>query len=142
MLLIAFDPAQARLAPRTGVTAVLHAHDPALSERITATLSALALGEPVPIFPPPLVTTDHDRPTIPPRISDHFTALGISPRELDVIWLSAQGLDNDAIARVLGITLTTVNSHWRNIGTARSLTRKEARMWARQEVQRAWEGGS
>ncbi len=142
VLLIAFDTAQARIAPRTGIAAVLHAHDPILSERLAATLSAIALGEPAPLFPPPLVATDHDRPTIPPGISDHFTALGISPREIEVIWLSAQGLDNDAIARMLGITLTTVNSHWRNIGAPRGLTRKQARGWARKEVRRAWERGS
>ena len=44
------------------------------------------------------ITIRIDEPTI-----DHFTALDISPRELDVIWLSAQGLDNEAIAQALEI---------------------------------------
>ncbi|MBP1468822.1 hypothetical protein EYB53_024135 [Candidatus Chloroploca sp. M-50] len=66
----------------------------------------------------------------------HFTTLAVSSREIDVIWLSAQGLPNDAIADALGITLTTVNSHWRNIGAPRGLTRKEARLWAQEEVWR------
>jgi DNA-binding NarL/FixJ family response regulator len=56
-----------------------------------------------------------------------------------VIWLSAQGLDNKAIAQALSITLMTVNSHWRNIGASRGLTRKEARGWAREEVRRVRE---
>lgn len=53
-----------------------------------------------------------------------------------MIWLSAQGLDNEAIAQALGITETTVNSHWRNIGAPRGMTRKQARGWAKDEVRR------
>ncbi|NJO84124.1 MAG: hypothetical protein HC828_15925 [Blastochloris sp.] len=53
-----------------------------------------------------------------------------------MIWLSAQGLDNEAIAQSLDITETTVNFHWRTIGTPRGLTRKQARGWAREEVRR------
>lgn len=64
------------------------------------------------------------------------TALEVSSREIDVIWLSAQGLDNEAIAQALGITETTVNSHWRNIGAPRGMTRKQARGWAKDEVRR------
>jgi DNA-binding CsgD family transcriptional regulator len=59
-----------------------------------------------------------------------------------VIWLSAQGLDNEAIAQALGITETTVNSHWRNIGAPRGLTRKQARGWAREEVRRVRVGNA
>lgn len=136
LLLLAFDPAQVRAAHTAGVAAVLLAHDPALSERLAATLSAIALGEPAPLFPPLIVTETDSRPDVPPAIVDHFTALEISPREIDVIWLSAQGLDNEAIAQTLGITLTTVNSHWRNIGAPRGMTRKQARVWARDEVRR------
>jgi DNA-binding NarL/FixJ family response regulator len=136
LVLLAFDPAQVRAAHTAGVATVLLAHDPALSERLAATLSAIALGEPAPLFPPPNVTETDNRPDVPPTIVDHFTALEISPREIDVIWLSAQGLDNEAIAQALSITLTTVNSHWRNIGAPRSLTRKQARVWAREEVRR------
>lgn len=136
LLLLAFDPAQVRAAHTAGVAAVLLAHDPALSERLAATLSSIALGEPAPLFPPPIVTETDNRPDVPPAIVDHFTALDISPREIDVIWLSAQGLDNEAISQTLGITLTTVNSHWRNIGAPRGLTRKQARVWAREEVRR------
>jgi DNA-binding NarL/FixJ family response regulator len=44
-----------------------------------------------------------------------------------VIWLSAQGLDNEGIAQALGITEATVNSHWRTIDTPRGLTRKQDR---------------
>jgi hypothetical protein len=62
LLLLAFDPAQVRAAHTAGVAAVLLAHDPALSERLAATLSAIALGEPAPLFPPPIVTeTDNGR---------------------------------------------------------------------------------
>ncbi|PDV96518.1 hypothetical protein A9Q02_20720 [Candidatus Chloroploca asiatica] len=139
LVLLAFDPTQARTAPPDGVAAVVFAHDPALSERLTATLSALALGEPAPLFPPPLITETETRPDIPPTIVAHFTALAVSSREIDVIWLSAQGLPNDAIADALGITLTTVNSHWRNIGAPRGLTRKQARLWAQEEVRRVRE---
>lgn len=142
LLLLAFDPAQVRAAHTAGVAAVLLAHDPALSERLASTLSAIALGEPAPLFPPPIVTETDNRPDVPPAIVDHFTALAISPREIDVIWLSAQGLDNEAIAQALGITLTTVNSHWRNIGAPRGLTRKQARGWAREEVRRVRMGNA
>ena len=84
-------------------------------------------GEQVPLFPLPIITETDNRPDVPPAIFDHFTALEISTRKIDVIWLSAHGLDNEAIAQALGITLTTVNSHWRNIGAPRGLTRKQAR---------------
>lgn len=104
--------------------------------RLAATLSAIALGEPTPLFPPPIAAETDNRPDVPPTIVDHFTALDISPREIDVIWLSAQGMDNEAIAQALGITLTTVNSHWHNIGAPRGLTSKQARGWAREEVRK------
>ena len=121
---------------RPDVAAVLLVYDPAVSEGLAATLSAIAPGEPAPRFSPLIITETANRADIPPAIVDHVTALEILPCAIDVIWLSAQGLDNKAIGQVPGITETTVNSRWRNIGAPRGLTRKQACFWAREEVRR------
>ncbi|NHA68312.1 response regulator [Phycicoccus flavus] len=63
------------------------------------------------------------------------TALGLSPRETEVLRLVAQGLANKQIARALGITERTVKAHlgrvFREIGV---LDRTSAALWARDHL--------
>jgi DNA-binding NarL/FixJ family response regulator len=62
-------------------------------------------------------------------------AAGLSPREVEVLRLVAQGLANKQIARALGITERTVKAHlgrvFREIGV---LDRTSAALWARDNL--------
>jgi DNA-binding NarL/FixJ family response regulator len=62
-------------------------------------------------------------------------AVGLSPRETEVLRLVAQGLANKQIARALGITERTVKAHlgrvFREIGV---LDRTSAALWARDNL--------
>lgn len=51
----------------------------------------------------------------------------LSPRELEVLWLVAQGLGNDAIASALGLSVRTVERHLSNVYLKFGLTGKSAR---------------
>lgn len=62
-------------------------------------------------------------------------AVGLSPRETEVLRLVAQGLANKQVARALGITERTVKAHlgrvFREIGV---LDRTSAALWARDHL--------
>ena len=50
-----------------------------------------------------------------PPNGDHSSAVStLSPRELDILGLAAQGLDNDAIAAELVLSVRTVERHQQN----------------------------
>ena len=54
-----------------------------------------------------------DRVSAPGAQSDHVKQV-LSPRELDILGLAAQGLDNDAIASQLFLSTRTVERHLQN----------------------------
>ena len=62
-------------------------------------------------------------------------AVGLSPRETEVLRLVSQGLANKQIARALGITERTVKAHlgrvFREIGV---VDRTSAALWARDHL--------
>lgn len=59
------------------------------------------------------------------------TPLPLTPREIEVLCLLAQGLDNDAIAQRLVVTKRTVQNHVSNIyGKLEVTSRTEAALWA------------
>ena len=62
-------------------------------------------------------------------------AVGLSPRETEVLRLVAEGLANKQVARALGITERTVKAHlgrvFREIGV---LDRTSAALWARDHL--------
>lgn len=136
LLCIAFEPSQLRATQPAPVSTTLLANDPALSERLRIALNAIALGEPVPCFPPPLLPGTSPRQALPPALLRHFEALGLSAREFDVVGLSAQDLTHDDIAQRLEITAATVNSHWRNIAAKLGVSPRQAQDWLREEISR------
>ncbi|NTV61921.1 MAG: hypothetical protein HGA65_00075 [Oscillochloris sp.] len=136
LLCIAFEPSQLRATQPAPVATTLLANDPALSERLRIALNAIALGEPVPYFPPPLLPGTSPRQLLPPALLRHLEALGLSAREFDVVGLSAQNLTHDNIAQRLENTAATVNSHWRNIAAKLGMSPKQAQDWLREEISR------
>ena len=134
-ILIAGSQAEATLLTAThDVAAVLLARDPLLATHLTATVQALAVGEAPPCIP---LLPDFDtsvRQTAPPAVVQRFADAALSPREVDVVWLDAQGLSHDNIAQMLGITKATVNSHWRNISRKLGSSRHQVQAWARERL--------
>ncbi len=65
----------------------------------------------------------------PPAAADaHAEALAaLSPRELDILGLAAQGLDNDAIAAKLVLSVRTVERHLQNVYAKLGLQGRTAR---------------
>ena len=58
----------------------------------------------------------------------HAEALAaLSPRELDILGLAAQGLDNDAIAAKLVLSVRTVERHLQNVYAKLGLQGRTAR---------------
>ena len=51
----------------------------------------------------------------------------LSPRELEVLGLAADGLDNDAIAEALTLSVRTVERHLQNVYAKLDLTGRNAR---------------
>ena len=71
-----------------------------------------------------------DRVTALPTASDLPTTSALSvlsPRELDILNLAAQGLDNDAIAATLVLSVRTVERHLQNIYAKLGLQGRTAR---------------
>jgi DNA-binding NarL/FixJ family response regulator len=64
-----------------------------------------------------------DAPTPASRPVDEV----LSPRELEVLRLAADGLDNDAIADGLTLSVRTVERHLQNVYTKLDLTGRNAR---------------
>jgi pimeloyl-ACP methyl ester carboxylesterase/DNA-binding CsgD family transcriptional regulator len=67
---------------------------------------------------------DRQAPTRPPGVD---VSSVLSPRELDVLGLAADGLDNDEIARVLTLSIRTVERHLHNTYSKLDLRGKSAR---------------
>ena len=67
-----------------------------------------------------------DRVTAPPVVADDLISL-LSPRELDILRLAAAGLDNDAIAAELVLSVRTVERHLQNAYAKLGLQGRTAR---------------
>jgi DNA-binding NarL/FixJ family response regulator len=61
------------------------------------------------------------------RVRTFDVAAKLSPRELDVLRLAAEGEDNDAIAERLTLSVRTIERHLHNIYTKLGLHGKSAR---------------
>ncbi len=68
-----------------------------------------------------------DRATAPAAVDDDHMASVLSPRELDILRLAAQGLDNDAIAAELVLSVRTVERHLQNAYAKLGLQGRTAR---------------
>jgi len=67
-----------------------------------------------------------DRVSTPPAVADDLTSV-LSPRELDILALAAQGRDNDAIAAELVLSIRTVERHLQNAYAKLGLQGRTAR---------------
>jgi DNA-binding NarL/FixJ family response regulator len=97
-----------------------HAFDAAWAEgRTMAPEQILVSLEPMPVPKPPL--------TVPPSAAvAPQSYAGLTPRELEVLRLLAQGLTSAQIAEQLVIGLVTVNSHVRSIYSKLGVTSRSA----------------
>jgi pimeloyl-ACP methyl ester carboxylesterase/DNA-binding CsgD family transcriptional regulator len=71
----------------------------------------------------------HDRPPVPDVVPDGGVAT-LSPRELDILGLAAEGRDNDAIAAELVLSVRTVERHLQNVYAKLGLHGRTARVAA------------
>jgi DNA-binding CsgD family transcriptional regulator len=85
--------------------------DQALAERLVALLSEIPGIELV------AASADADAVISLPRLSDRSEepGIGLTPRELEVLALLAEGASNKAIARRLGISVHTAKFHVRSL---------------------------
>jgi pimeloyl-ACP methyl ester carboxylesterase/DNA-binding CsgD family transcriptional regulator len=67
-----------------------------------------------------------DRVAIPPSVADDVASV-LSPRELDILSLAAEGRDNDAIAAELVLSIRTVERHLQNAYAKLGLQGRTAR---------------
>jgi DNA-binding NarL/FixJ family response regulator len=67
-----------------------------------------------------------DRVAAPTAVADDVVAV-LSPRELDILRLAADGLDNDAIAAELVLSVRTVERHLQNAYAKLGLQGRTAR---------------
>ncbi len=68
-----------------------------------------------------------DRVTMPAAEADDEVAAVLSPRELDILRLAAEGRDNDAIAAELVLSVRTVERHLQNAYAKLGLQGRTAR---------------
>ena len=68
-----------------------------------------------------------DRVTMPAEEADDDVAAVLSPRELDILRLAAEGRDNDAIAAELVLSIRTVERHLQNAYAKLNLQGRNAR---------------
>jgi DNA-binding NarL/FixJ family response regulator len=107
------DPVELGRAVEAGASAVLHKSVPI--DDVLAAARSVAAGRN--LLEPSTTSTwlralaNHRERTWRARV----TADSLSPRERDVLRLLAEGQDTDAIARALGVTPATAQTHLRNL---------------------------
>ncbi len=92
--------------PEPEIAIALQIDDPVLADRLAALLGGVAGLRLVPPQDASLAIVARNQPIAPPLA--HTT---LSPRELDVLALMAEGASNKTIARQLGISVHTVKFH-------------------------------
>jgi DNA-binding CsgD family transcriptional regulator len=129
LVLIAADQMQALAVSVPQVVAVLLEADPQLATHLTETLQRLALGLPMErydVLPEGRRSKGH---VVPTDFAQRLAPLQLRRRELDVVWLYYQGMEPEQAARVLGVEVSTVYTHWKSAREKVPAGRKEVRRW-------------
>lgn len=129
LVLIASDQVQALAVSVPQVVAVLLESEPQLAAQLSQTLELLVLGLPVERQNFPVERRRSKGHVVPTAFAQRLASLKLRSRELDVVWLYYQGMEPDQAARVLGIEVSTVHTHWKNASEHVPVGRKEVRQW-------------
>lgn len=129
LVLVAADEAQALAARAAHVAAVLLEADEQIERRLAHALEQLAEG----LTPeqPALVAGGRQavRHVAPAHVVRRLAGTGLSARELDVLWLFAQGMTAEQAARLLRVERSTVQSHWKSAARKLGVRRAEVPAW-------------
>lgn len=131
LVLVAGSPAQASLALVEGVVGVVLEQDPAAPVRLTQLLDAIAAGERYAAPPYDVLPSDPDQSLVPAAIVRRFVSSPVTPRELAVLWLDAQGWTSERIARHLTVDRATITSYWKRVQRKLQRDRAGVRAWVR-----------
>lgn len=137
LILVASDELQAQVVQTPDVACVLIETDPAIANRLRATLQAIAHGMPIDQSDVPPAGGARTHQQAPPWAMRCLADLSLSPREIDVLWCDYQGLSPSLAAEALSIYTATVSSHWKRIRTKLRATRPQIRTLVRERLQAA-----
>lgn len=134
LILVAADEPQALAVRAAGAAMVLLEADAQLDQQLARALAQLALG----LAPeqPALAAGGGRRPrhVVPAHAARQLAGAGVSARELDVLWLYAQGLTTEQAARLLQIEPSTVQSHWKSAARKLRLRRADVAAWVERRL--------
>lgn len=129
LVLIAADETQALAVSVAQVPVVLLESEQHLATTLATRLEQLALGLPVERYNFPIERRRSKGHVVPTDFARRLARLKLRRRELDVVWLYYQGMEPDQAARVLGVEVSTVHTHWKNAGEHVPVARKDVRQW-------------
>lgn len=135
LILIAADQAQALAVRVAGVAAVLLEADGQIDLHLARALEQLANG--LPPEQPELIATGarQTRHVVPAHVVQRLAGAGLSPRELDVLWLFARGATTEQAARLLHVEPSTVQSHWKSVARKLGVRRADAPAWLERRLE-------
>lgn len=135
LVLVADTPEQVVAMQSPGVKAVLLGSDPALDQRLRAVVRAIESGEPLKPLLAEQETAALLRTVVPPEVRQRLTDLGLSGREIQVLWLLSIGMTQEQIAAHLGgRDMKTVKSHMQRAQRTLGLNKQGLERWVRDQL--------
>lgn len=134
LILIVSRTTPASVVAAEGVSGLVADYDPFAAVRLVHMLAAIAHGEPLNHLPPGLEADFVGLAFVPSLVARWFDATPVTRRELDLLWLDAQGWSNARIARQLLIDRTTVTCYWKRVQRKLHRDRRGVRAWMREQV--------
>lgn len=134
LILIVSRTTPAAVVAATDVSGLVADHDPFAAVRLAHMLAAISHGESLNRLLPELEAGTVGLAFVPPLVARWFDATPVTRRELDLLWLDAQGWSSAQIARQLLIDRTTVTSYWKRVQRKLHRDRRGVRAWVREQV--------